>query len=135
MGMHVYIIVSYNNINVKRFCPAPGRLTRGGTHPRKVRVGSAAVVKMKLYLYKCAKKGGLFYIFAAKKWGLFYTFLTKIEVKVGKFARNLGKNQYFGVKSWGKNWNCTENRGLFYMKAESWGIFYTRALPLTRGSS
>ena len=75
----------------------------GGTHPRKVRVGSSGVVKMKLYLYKRAKKGGLIYIFAAKKWGLFYTFLTKIEVKVGKFARNLGKNQYFGVKSWGKN--------------------------------
>ena len=58
---------------------------------------------MKLYLYKRSKKRGLFYIFAAKKWGLFYTFLTKIEVKVGKFARNLGKNQYFWVKSWGKN--------------------------------
>ena len=69
-----------------------GRGPGGGTHPRKVRVGSAGVVKMKLYLYKRAKKGGLFYIFEAKKWGLFYTFLTIIEVKVGKFVRNLGKN-------------------------------------------
>ncbi len=58
----------------EQHCWTPG----GGTHPRKVRVGSAEVVKMKLYLYKRARNGGLFYIFAAKKWGLFYTFLTKI---------------------------------------------------------
>ncbi len=96
----------------------------GGTHPRKVRVCSAEVVKMKLYLYERVKKGGLFYIFAAKKWGLFYTFLTKIEVKFGKFSRNLGKNQYFGVESCGKSWNSTEIRGLFYMKAERWRLFY-----------
>ncbi len=32
----------------------------GGTHPRKVRVGSAEVIKMKLYVYKRAKKGGIY---------------------------------------------------------------------------
>ena len=47
---------------------------------------------MKLYLYKYVEKGGLFYIFSAKKLDLFYTLLTKIEVKIGNFARNLGKN-------------------------------------------
>ncbi len=36
-----------------------------------VRVGSAGVIKMNLYLYKHAKKGGLFYM-KAERWGLFY---------------------------------------------------------------
>ncbi len=40
----------------------------GGTHPQKVWVGSAGAGKMKLYLYKYVKKGGLFYIFSAKNW-------------------------------------------------------------------
>ncbi len=43
----------------------------GGTDPRKVCVGDLRAEKLKLYLYKFAKKWGLFYILSAKEWGLF----------------------------------------------------------------
>ena len=35
--------------------------TRGGTNPRKVRIGDLRVKKLKPYLYKFVKKWGLFY--------------------------------------------------------------------------
>ncbi len=78
----------------------------GGTDPRKVRVGLDRAGKFKLYLYKCAKNGGLFYIFFMKKGVYSILFSSKIvetEVKFDNFGQNLGKNWYFWSKSLAKN--------------------------------
>ena len=66
----------------------------GGTHPRKVRVDDLPAEKLKLYLYKFAKKWCLFYIILAKKRGLFYIIVTKINVEVDNFQK-LGVNWTF----------------------------------------
>ncbi len=56
----------------------------GGTDPRKVRVGLDRAGKFELYLYKCTKNGGLFYIFFMKKGGLFYIFFEQNSTNRGE---------------------------------------------------
>ncbi len=61
IGRYFTFLTCYGGIN-----------PRGGTDPRKVRVGLDRAGKLKLYLYKCAKNGGLFYIYVFdKKMGSF----------------------------------------------------------------
>ena len=80
---------------------------RGGTHPQKVRVGDVRGENLKLYLYKFAKKWGLFYILLAKKMGAIVYYRDQNLCRTRQFCRKLGVNWIFQSKISVQNLNMS----------------------------